>query len=137
MDTNGENNMRKVVAQGDISGLAVDASLNRLYWTANGQIRFINLTLTDPPYETIDSGSSPGSAPYGLSASEGTLYWTIPLNNQTSSPSQGAIYMFVVGDDDSSGPTPLIQSEEIDPRDVATSSSEPSMSLFCFLCFSF
>ena len=138
MDTNGRNSMQKVVAQGNIFDVAVDSSLNRLYWTANRQIWFINLTLANPPHKTIDTGSSPDSVPYGLSASGGTLYWTIPFNNMTSS--QGAIYMFDVRGDDNSSPTPLIQGDDIDPRDVTTS-SEPSVpvsfSVFLFFLFFF
>jgi hypothetical protein len=126
VDTNGKNKVDKMQAQSNVTGLAVDASLNRLYWTSNGEIRFIDLSLDDPSQQTIATGSS--SVPYGLSASDGTLYWTVLGNNVTSLP--GAIYMFVVNDDNTS-PTLLHESMDIHPRDVSISSEIISLDEGC------
>ena len=118
INTNGKNKVDKIQAPSNVTGLAVDASLNRLYWTSNGEIRFIDLSLDDPSPQTIGTGSSP--VPYGLSASDGTLYWTVLGSNATSLP--GAIYMLVVNGDDDTSPTVLLESMDIHPRDVSISS---------------
>ncbi|CAI8020827.1 Low-density lipoprotein receptor-related protein 6 [Geodia barretti] len=120
-----KNKVDKIQAPSNVTGLAVDASLNRLYWTSNGEIRFIDLSLDDPLPQTIGTSS----VPYGLSASDGTLYWTVLGNNVTSLP--GAIYMLVVNGDDDTSPTVLHESMDIHPRDVSISSEITSLDEGC------
>ena len=110
IDTDGDNNMKIITADDEITGLAIDTKLNRLYWSYQGLVRYRDLLpgTLDIAVDTSDSVA------HGLSAEDGLLYWTVVGN--ASVP--GAIYS--LNPSDSNSLHVLHRSMDIHPRDIST-----------------
>lgn len=114
VDTNGRHKTYIDASIYDIIGLAIDTSLNQLYWSTAQGTKY-----KTPP----DSDSTPlelnvDTNPHGLAADNGILYWTVLGNVSISIP--GEIYMYMLNGSQG-GPHQLLSNNDIRPLDISTS----------------
>lgn len=127
MDTDGENSVliHSIADPQPVVGLAIDTSMNLLYWSIGGRVEYRNLSQSVSTVSTVNVG---GSSPQGLSAANGTLYWA-------SNGAMGAIYSTSLP---TGQPSMLNSWSDIQPVDVSTSTpnSKPwrALALSRMLC---
>ena len=121
-DLNGENKEYIYTDFGDFTdgvvSLSVDVVNNVLFWTAGGTIKMLSLPPDGSDAVLIDN--TMGSTPHGISAFNGTLYWTElrdvdESNHDIKKP--GAVYMLDLYANTS---RLLLQNDSIDPQDISS-----------------
>ena len=108
MFTNGSNDVLHTESSAEITGLAVDISVDRLYWSYDGNIMYRNLPNGDP-FQINASGT----IPYGLAAGDSIVYWT----QKKTDDRLGGIHSY----SESGGYLPLHSNSMISPQDITSS----------------